>query len=56
MENYIVFISDRIKHSAWTSKQEAIHQLNVLREHGYRKHELRIEQIDHTYENGHYFV
>lgn len=55
MDNYIVFLKDGSKHSAWRSKQEALHQRQVLIDHGYSG-QCYIEQIDHTYENGQYFV
>lgn len=50
----IVFFQDGSKHSAWDSIAEAKHQIRVLMSYGYKG--CYYEQIDHTYENGHYFV
>lgn len=54
IKSYIVFFSDGSKHSAWTSKAEAAHQLKTLKNYGYKG--CYMQQIDHTYENGYYFV
>lgn len=58
MDKAIVYIEDRnegnYKHSAWDTKKEAEHQAKVLRDHGYKG--VYVEQVDHNYINGHYFV
>lgn len=51
---YIVYLGDGTKHSAWHSKKEAKNQIRVLADYGYKG--AYYEQIDHNYENGHYFV
>jgi len=54
---WIVYIGNK-KHSIWNTRQEAMHQLNVCKEHGMTRawDNSHIEQIDANYENGHYFV
>ena len=49
----IVYINEK-KHSAWFSKSEANHQIEVLKNSGYKK--VTFDFVDHNYENGHYFV
>ena len=49
----IVFVGGS-PHSAWNSKDEAIKQMEVLINSGYKN--VHYEFIDHNYENGYYFV
>lgn len=59
MGSAIVYFIDHlskiaIKHSAWDTYEEAKKQLRTLQDHGYKT--AYIEDIDHNYNNGHYFV
>jgi len=54
MQNYIVYIYNYTMHSAWTSKEDAESQKNVLIEYGYKL--VHIEPFNHNYKNGHYFI
>ena len=62
---WIVKFGDNRRHSAWNSKQEALHQAEVLEQHGYikpyRRHARAFAnfiEYDETVscENGHYYV
>ena len=62
---WIVKLGDNTRHSAWNSKKEALHQAEVLEQHGYiqpdRYRSGKIEdfvEYDDTVqcENGHYYV
>jgi hypothetical protein len=62
---WIVKLSDNTRHSAWNSKREALHQAEVLEQHGYIKVErwwggTLADFIEYdetvTCENGHYYV
>lgn len=52
---YIVRLENNEKHSAWNTKQEALKQIDVLKNYGYRyPYYEYISGAD--YPNGHYFV
>jgi len=51
---YIVRLRDNKKHSAWDSLTEALKQIHVLKDNGYR--DCYFEEMDCNYSNGHYFV
>lgn len=51
---YIVKINDE-KHSAWETKSEAIYQIKVLKDYGYKGMTLEFDATIEV-ENGRYFV
>jgi hypothetical protein len=52
---YIIYLEDGTKHSAWRSNSEAVKQIEVLENHGYR--DVWYDYIEGlNLENGHYFV
>lgn len=51
---YVVYTEDGERHSAWDNKREALHQKEVLEDHGYK--DVYIEYEDIEEENSHYFV
>jgi len=60
---WIVTLGDNTRHSAWNSKKEALHQAEVLQDHGYiqidRWNSLNdfVTHDDTTHcDNGHYYV
>ena len=56
---WIVLLGDDTRHSAWSSKSEALHQAEVLYENGYIGSNTRDFVIyDRTVQckNGHYYV
>lgn len=54
MSNYIVFLKDGTKHSAWNTKREAEKQITVLKNNGYKN--CYFDAIETYYDNGYYFV
>lgn len=54
MDKTLVYLKDGTLHSAWWSLWEAVRQVRVLQDNGYR--DSYFEQIDHDYDNGQYFV
>jgi len=57
---WIVKIDDYSKHSAWSTKEEAIHQAMVLKDYGYLRRGIAEDYVefDETIncENGYYYV
>jgi len=52
---FIVYIGKH-KHSAWNSRHEAKHQIDVLASYGYKRKNIWLDDVDANYSNGQYFV
>lgn len=50
----MIQLQDGTIHSAWKTKKEAKHQVEVLEDHGYR--DCTIKYLDIQCANGQYFV
>jgi hypothetical protein len=52
---YVVYIGND-KHSAWDEEEDALNQIRVLEENGYKNCYHNYEGVSEFVENGHYFV
>jgi len=54
---FIVILESNEKHSAWNSRDEAMNQLRILKDYGYKRPHVKFyEGFKGQFENGYYFV
>ena len=54
---FVVILESNEKHSAWNTREEAMNQLRVLIEYGYRRpHVKYYDGLKGNFSNGYYFV